>query len=106
MPQTLPVETQIVVTMFGGSAQSVAVVGDDVKITDVVFLEDKQYVWEMTEDCYRVKNADGSLSDCFIFTHMTGVDVITEEEFERIREASEARANEVPEADWETADAN
>lgn len=97
-------KVRIVISLFGGVVDVVSVVGDEVEITDVIFLEDKKY-GDMCDDEYRVKAADGRLTDAMIYSHHTGVSVLSEEEFTRIAAASQARVDEVPQDEWEKCEA-
>ena len=97
-------QVQILVTLHGGTIDGVAVVGDEVHVTDVVFLESYEYLQEDLEgDCFRVKGVNGTLGDEAIYAHWVDIDSMPKWAFDLVQEASAARCDDAVSAeDWES----
>lgn len=87
MMDTRPV-VKVIVSMFGGTIDSVYVDNAGVNVTDVIFLEDKKYADDTYDAEHLVRR--GELEGSFVYTHHEAA-VLSPEQVADVVELAEAR---------------
>ena len=83
----------LVVEMYGGTIDNVTCSNPNVRVTDVVFLENHEYGnGDEDEPEVFVKDSDGQDTDLFIYTHHVDVGTIEPADLQRVMAAAATRA--------------